>query len=55
VVGIIARAIMDAAAQPSFEEALEVGYKAFGEVACTEGAKEGISAFMEKRAPDYKK
>ena len=55
VVGIIARAIMDAAARPSFEEALEVGYKAFGEVACTEGAKEGISAFMEKRAPDYKK
>ena len=55
VVGIIATAIMGAAAQPSFEKALEVGYKAFGEVACTEGAREGISAFMEKRAPEYKK
>jgi enoyl-CoA hydratase / 3-hydroxyacyl-CoA dehydrogenase len=55
VVGIIAKAIREAAAQSSFEEALEVGYKAFGDVACTEGAKEGITAFMEKRAPEYKK
>lgn len=55
VVGIIAQAIREAADQSSFEEALEVGYKAFGDVACTEGAKEGITAFMEKRAPEYKK
>jgi len=55
VVSIIDRAIQDAAAQSSFEDALEVGYKATGEVVCTEGAKEGISAFLEKRVPEFKK
>ncbi len=55
VVDIISRAIEEGAAKPSFEEALEVGYRAFGEVACTEGAKEGISSFMEKRPPEFKK
>ncbi len=55
VVGIITDAIKDAAASPSFEEALEVGYRAFGSVALTEGAQEGISAFLERRTPEYKK
>ncbi len=55
VVDIINKAIEEAAAKPSFEEALEVGYKAFGEVACTEGDKEGISAFMENRTPEFNK
>jgi len=55
VVAIIADAIRDAAAKSSFEEALEVGYQAFGKVACTDGAREGITAFMEKRTPEYKK
>lgn len=55
VVDIISRAIQEAAAKPSFEEALEIGYRASGEVACTESAKEGISAFMQKRAPKFNK
>jgi len=55
VVAIIDKAVTDAAAQDSFEKALEVGYIASGEVACTESAKEGISAFMQKRAPEFKK
>jgi len=55
VVDIIEKAVREAANKPSFEEALEVGYKAFGEVACTEAAREGISAFMEKRVPEFKK
>jgi len=50
---IVTRAIQEAAAQPSLEEALEVNYKASGEVACTESAKEGISAFMERRTPKF--
>ena len=55
VVSIISKAILDAAQASSFEEALEIGYRAFGDVCCTEAAKEGISAFMEKRSPRFEK
>ena len=55
VVDIIARAIGEAARAPSLQEALEVGYKAFGQAACTEAAREGISAFLEKRNPEFTK
>ena len=50
---IIRQAIMDAAAAPSLDEALEIGYAASGESACTAAAREGISAFIEKRKPDF--
>lgn len=53
VVGIIAEAIRSAAEAPSFEAALEIGYRAFGEVSALEAAREGISAFMEKRSPRF--
>jgi len=53
VIAIIERAVRDAAAAPSLDAALEVGYLAFGEVACTAAAREGISAFGERRAPDF--
>ena len=53
VSGIIRQAIVDAAAAASLDEALEVGYSAFGGTACTAAAREGISAFIEKRKPDF--
>jgi len=55
VVEIITQAVEEGAATSSFEAALTVGYKAFGKVACTEAAKEGISAFMERRPAEFKK
>jgi enoyl-CoA hydratase/3-hydroxyacyl-CoA dehydrogenase len=54
VVGIIESAIRDAAASRGFGEALEVGYQAFANSACTAAAREGITAFLEKRGPDFK-
>jgi 1,4-dihydroxy-2-naphthoyl-CoA synthase len=30
-------------------------YRGFGEIACTDAAKEGISAFLERRKPEFKK
>ncbi len=53
VTTIIRRAIMDAAAAPSLDAALETGYRAFGASACTAAAREGIGAFVEKRTPDF--
>jgi enoyl-CoA hydratase/3-hydroxyacyl-CoA dehydrogenase len=55
VVGIIAAAITAAAAAPTLQEALEIGYAAFGRTACTGAAKEGIAAFGQRRKPDFTK
>jgi enoyl-CoA hydratase/3-hydroxyacyl-CoA dehydrogenase len=42
------KVVRDGAAAENFSEALEIGYNGFGEIACTDAAKEGISAFLEK-------
>jgi enoyl-CoA hydratase/3-hydroxyacyl-CoA dehydrogenase len=52
---IVDAAIVDGAAAPTWSAALEVGYAAFGATACTAAAREGISAFGERRAPDFGK
>ncbi|MEW5920823.1 MAG: 3-hydroxyacyl-CoA dehydrogenase NAD-binding domain-containing protein [Bacillota bacterium] len=54
-VAIISQAIEEGAAATSFEAALVVGYKAFGKIACTDAAKEGITAFLERRPAEFKK
>ena len=54
-VSIVQKTIKEGAAADSFAEALEIGYKGFGEIACTDAAKEGISAFLGKRKPEFKK
>ncbi|HZD51689.1 MAG TPA: enoyl-CoA hydratase-related protein, partial [Woeseiaceae bacterium] len=53
VLGIMQDAVERAAAAPSLEEALEIGYSAFGASACTAAAREGIDAFLENRKPDF--
>jgi enoyl-CoA hydratase/3-hydroxyacyl-CoA dehydrogenase len=54
-IAIMEQAIRAAAAAPSFTAALEAGYQAFGQSACTEAAREGITSFKEKRPPDFSK
>ncbi len=54
-VGLIERAVREAAAAPTLAEALEIGYRAFGASACTAAAREGIAAFHERRTPDFTK
>ena len=55
VVATIEKAVRDAAAAPTLADALEVGYRAFGAVACSAAAREGIDAFMTRRKPDFGK
>ena len=54
-VSIAAKTIQQAAGSESLTQALEIGYRGFGEIACTDAAKEGISAFLERRKPEFKK
>jgi enoyl-CoA hydratase/3-hydroxyacyl-CoA dehydrogenase len=53
VLRILDQGIIEAAQAPSFDAALEVGYRAFGLSACTAAAREGIDAFLQRRPPDF--
>jgi len=50
---VIKNTITAGANADSLAEALEVGYKGFGTIACTKAAREGISAFLERRKPQF--
>ena len=54
-VSITVKTIQAGAAAESLRNALEIGYKGFGEIACSAAAKEGISAFLERRKPEFNK
>jgi len=47
--------IIGAGTADSLSEALEIGYQGSAEIACTDAAKEGISTFLQKRKPEFKK
>jgi enoyl-CoA hydratase/3-hydroxyacyl-CoA dehydrogenase len=53
VVGLMETAVREAAAAPTLQAALEIGYRAFGASACTAAAREGIDAFHARRTPDF--
>jgi len=55
VLRIMSNAVNRAAQADSLGAALEIGYNAFADSACTAAAKEGITAFAEKRKPDFSK
>jgi enoyl-CoA hydratase/3-hydroxyacyl-CoA dehydrogenase len=54
-VAITVKTIQAAASATNLQDALEIGYRGFGEIACTAAAKEGITAFLEKRRPVFEK
>ncbi|MCZ7663879.1 MAG: 3-hydroxyacyl-CoA dehydrogenase NAD-binding domain-containing protein [Thermoleophilia bacterium] len=53
VVDIIVQAVRAGLEAPDLASALEAGYLAFGQVACTRAAQEGIGAFLAGRKPDF--
>jgi len=52
-IGLIEKAVREAAVAPTLGQALEIGYASFGASACTAAAREGIAAFGERRSPDF--
>jgi enoyl-CoA hydratase/3-hydroxyacyl-CoA dehydrogenase len=54
-VALTKKVIRESAEAENLNDALEIGYKGFGEIACTNAAKEGISAFLERRPPNFTK
>ena len=50
---LLETAVQRAALAPTLSDALEIGYLAFGDSACTGAAREGIAAFGERRTPDF--
>jgi len=53
IIAIIEKAVTMAAKSTSLSDALQVGYDAFGDSACTKAAREGISAFQERRPANF--
>jgi enoyl-CoA hydratase/3-hydroxyacyl-CoA dehydrogenase len=53
-VAITADTVRKASAANDLETALEIGYEGFGNIACSDAAQEGISAFLQKRKPIFK-
>jgi len=55
ILGIIGGIINKAAAAPTLAEALEIAYVGAGDISCAPDCKEGVTAFLEKRKPEFGK
>jgi enoyl-CoA hydratase/carnithine racemase len=54
ILGIISGVINTAAKAKTLAEALEIAYLAAGDISCAKDSQEGVTAFLEKRKPEFK-
>ena len=55
ILGFIGEVINKAAKAKTLAEALEIAYLAAGDISCAKDCKEGVTAFLEKRKPEFNK
>jgi enoyl-CoA hydratase/3-hydroxyacyl-CoA dehydrogenase len=55
ILGIIGGIINKAAKAKTLAEALEIAYVGAGDISCAPDCKEGVTAFLEKRKPQFAK